>query len=136
MKTKVAGNKFVGVAVWSGSLGGGGGYCGPTYRTSQGALVDILQYMFWSHAVNTVQWAEVLRWRCASLAWFRLSPRVLSGDTPADLLFQRDSGELGGTTIFPGTGVHHGDALGPPLFCMPVGTRLSKKEILIETGTL
>lgn len=46
------------------------------------------------------------------------------GDQPKDVFVQMD---IGGRRNMPSnTGVHQGDALGPVLFCMPVGTILRK----------
>ena len=65
----------------------------------------------------------------------RLAPLVAKcyGGPPADVFFELDSRER--RTIASKTGVQQGDALGPALFCMPVGTAMrSTREAFGELG--
>ena len=86
-----------------------------------------------SNAFNTVKRTAVFKeiTRVAP----RLAPLVAKcyGGPPADVFFELDSGER--RTIASKTGVQQGDALGPALFCMPVGTAMrSTREAFGELG--
>ena len=52
------------------------------------------------------------------------------GGKPADVLFTMESGER--RNIPSSTGVQQGDALGPALFCMPLGTVMEKVREIYE----